>query len=94
VAHQEVARASGGKGFFQDRLIELFAGTQGNGGPTKIRKKYLGEPVMLFVQPNGIAGELVVNTALQFTKLVEAWLARTRATDSSGFQRMLRRFVH
>lgn len=89
-----MARASVGKGFSQDRPIGLLAGTQGNGGPTKIRKKYTGEPVMLFVQPNGIAGELVVNTALQFTKLVEVWLATARATDSSGFQRMLQWFDH
>jgi hypothetical protein len=49
----------------------VFLGGQ-NGGPTTTRKKFTGEPGVPFVQKNGIAGEFVVNTALQLTRSREA----------------------
>jgi hypothetical protein len=45
-----------------------------NGGPARMRKKFIGKPVVLFVQTNGIAGEFVVKTAFQLIRLVEAWI--------------------
>lgn len=45
-----------------------------NGGPAMIRKNLADSWVVPFDQMNGIAGELVVKTALQSTKLVEDWI--------------------
>jgi hypothetical protein len=45
-----------------------------NGGPTRLRKKLTGESVMLFVQKNGMGGELVVKIVLQSERLVEDWI--------------------
>ncbi len=52
--------------------VFIIRGTHGNGGPTRIRKKFNGSLVVLAGQVNGIAGELVVKTGVQLTRFVEA----------------------
>lgn len=58
---------------FQPITAALFpkASSSQNGGPPSTRKKFMGESEMLFVQTNGIAGELVVRTVFQSNKLIE-----------------------
>jgi hypothetical protein len=45
-----------------------------SGGPTRIRKKVIGKPLLLLVQAKGINAEFVVKTAFQSARLVEAWI--------------------
>jgi hypothetical protein len=54
------------------RLFQSYHRPHGNGGPTWILKKLTGPFVTLVVQENGIGGALVVKTAVQSARLVEA----------------------
>ncbi len=53
-------------------VMTLSSGPHGNGGPTRMRKKFNGPLVVPVDQVNGMAGELVVKTGVQSTRFVEA----------------------